>query len=78
MPELPLWVKSTFSDARGTQIMGGRNAETKNRRLTGITHTGKLVYIRLEIENADHKTLSLLAKLWLPISPNYPSSPPPG
>lgn len=51
---IPLWVKSTFSDAPGTRIGNGSTA--LHRRLTGITHTGKIVYIRLEIENAEHKS----------------------
>jgi aspartate kinase len=54
---IPLWVKSTFSDAPGTRITGYGAPEAASRRVTGITHTGKLVYIRLEIENAEHKPL---------------------
>lgn len=53
---IPLWVKSTFSDAPGTRIAGEDAPEAVRRRLTGITHTGKIVYIRLEIENAEHKS----------------------
>jgi len=52
---IPLWVKSTFSDAAGTRITGGSSSDAESKRLTGITHTGKLVYIRLEIANAEHK-----------------------
>jgi len=52
---IPLWVKSTFSEAPGTRITSTVPAETVGRRLTGITHTGKMVYIRLEIDNAEHK-----------------------
>ena len=55
---IPLWVKSTFSELPGTRITNepaiGANGEG---RLTGITHTGKMVYIRLEIEHPDHKPL---------------------
>jgi aspartate kinase len=54
---IPLWVKSTFSDAPGTRITGYDAPEATRRRVTGITHTGKLVYIRLEIENAAHKPI---------------------
>jgi len=54
---IPLWVKSTFSDAPGTRITGHDAPEAVRRRLTGITHTGKIVYIRLEIANAAHKPL---------------------
>lgn len=52
---IPLWVKSTFSDKVGTRISSDAPTSTDARRLTGITHTGKLVYIRLEIENFEHK-----------------------
>lgn len=52
---IPLWVKSTFSDAIGTRITGESLQNSLEKRITGITHTGKLVYIRLEIENAEHK-----------------------
>jgi aspartate kinase len=54
---IPLWVKSTFSDKPGTRITGYGAPEAATRRVTGITHTGKLVYIRLEIENAAHKPI---------------------
>jgi aspartate kinase len=44
---IPLWVKSTFSDAPGTLITAGDClSETDQRRVTGVTHTGKLAYIR--------------------------------
>jgi aspartate kinase len=47
---IPLWVKSTFSEAAGTRITGNDAPDSIRERLTGITHTGKLVYIRLERE----------------------------
>lgn len=53
---IPLWVKSTFSEHPGTRITSDAPPEVK-QRLTGITHTGKIVYIRLEIENAEHKPI---------------------
>jgi aspartate kinase len=53
---IPLWVKSTFSDAPGTCITDDVPAEVR-RRLTGITHTGKIVYIRLEIDASEHKAI---------------------
>ncbi|HZO88090.1 MAG TPA: aspartate kinase [Chthonomonadaceae bacterium] len=52
---IPLWVKSTFSEGPGTRIAGADAPESVRCRLTGITHTGQIVYIRLEIENAKHK-----------------------
>jgi len=54
---IPLWVKSTFSDAPGTRITGYGEEEAAAKRVTGITHTGKLVYIRLEIDSEAHKPL---------------------
>jgi aspartate kinase len=54
---IPLWVKSTFSEAPGTRIAGQDAPAFVHSRVTGITHTGKIVYIRLEISNAEHKSL---------------------
>lgn len=53
---IPLWVKSTFSDHTGTRIASDNDVpEEVQRRVTGVTHTGKLAFIRLEIENEAHK-----------------------
>src|SRR5437588_1608363 len=53
---IPLWVKSTFSNHAGTRIASDDDVpETVKRRVTGVTHTGKLAFIRLEIENEAHK-----------------------
>ncbi len=53
---IPLWVKSTFTDHPGTQIVSESKApKTLYQRVTGVTHTGKTAFIRLEIENEDHK-----------------------
>ena len=50
---IPLWVKSTFSDAEGTQIVGWDKAdeadEAQELHVTGITHTGRIVYLRFEL-----------------------------
>ena len=54
---IPLWVKSTFSDSPGTRITRHDAPDAIRSRITGITHTGKLVYIRLEIENQEHKSI---------------------
>jgi aspartate kinase len=55
---IPLWVKSTFSDHPGTRIVGEADVpEEVRRRVTGVTHTGKIVFIRLEIENEPHKAV---------------------
>lgn len=53
---IPLWVKSTFSDHPGTRIAGADAPSFVHNRVTGITHTGKIVYIRLEIESPIHKS----------------------
>lgn len=53
---IPLWVKSTFSDAPGTCIMPTELApEVTHRRVTGISHSGRGVFIRLEITNEADK-----------------------
>lgn len=53
---IPLWVKSTFSEHPGTRIIAESEAPKDSRqRITGVTHTGKIVFIRLEIENEAHK-----------------------
>lgn len=53
---IPLWVKSTFSDLPGTRICGDDDVpEEMRRRVTGVTHTGKLAFIRLDIANEAQK-----------------------
>jgi aspartate kinase len=53
---IPLWVKSTFSDLPGTRIVHADQApEQVRRRVTGVAHSGKIVFIRLEIPNEAHK-----------------------
>lgn len=47
---IPLWVKNTFSDEEGTEIVN--KADLPGTRVTGVTHTGKLVYLRFRIEEA--------------------------
>jgi aspartate kinase len=44
--DIPLWVKSTFTDEPGTEIV--RKDGFPGRRVTGVTHTGKLVYLEFE------------------------------
>lgn len=50
---IPLWVKNTFSDEPGTQVVPPN--KVPNRRVTGVTHTGKLVYLSAHIPYAQHK-----------------------
>lgn len=45
--DIPMWVKNTFSDDPGTQIVH-RDA-FPGRRMTGVTHTGKLVYLQFDL-----------------------------
>ena len=48
--EIPLWVKSTFSDEPGTRIVSGTAISPPARsRVTGITNTGKLAYLRFDL-----------------------------
>ena len=61
---IPLWVKSTFSDLPGTRIAnseeststGGDYGESMRYRTTGIAHTGRVVFIRLETGEVTHKS----------------------
>lgn len=45
---IPLWVKNTFSDEPGTEIIARGGAS--ERDLTGVTHTGQLVYMQFGLE----------------------------
>lgn len=64
---IPLWVKSTFSDDEGTEIVP--RDQVHGRRATGVSHTGKLVYLqfdfsesrendRIQIESQIYETLA--------------------
>jgi len=44
---IPLWVKNTFSDAPGTEVVDREHVE--GRRVTGVTHSGKLVYLQMDL-----------------------------
>lgn len=47
---IPLWVKSTFVDAPGTLITAGEElGEAVRLRVSGVTHTGQIVYVRFEL-----------------------------
>ena len=52
---IPLWVKSTFTDEPGTEIVGTEGFP--ERRVTGVTHTGKLVYLHIEVQSDSDKRL---------------------
>jgi aspartate kinase len=48
--QIPLWVKSTFDDNSGTLITFGEGLPDAVRlRVTGVTHTGKIAYVRFEL-----------------------------
>jgi aspartate kinase len=47
---IPLWVKNTFSDDIGTVIV--RREDHPGRRVTGVTHTGKLVFLQFDLSVA--------------------------
>lgn len=56
--QIPLWVKSTFDEEAGTLITFGDDLPDSVRlRVTGVTHTGKIAYVRLELpaENEQDK-----------------------
>jgi len=47
---IPLWVKSTFEDAPGTRIASSDElGEAVRLRVTGVTHTGRVVYVRFAV-----------------------------
>lgn len=50
---IPLWVKSTFTDEIGTEIVSDKSFT--GRRVTGVTHTGKLVYLHVEVDSESEK-----------------------
>jgi aspartate kinase len=56
--DIPLWVKSTFDEEAGTLITtGDRIADDHRMSVTGVTHTGKIVYLRFDLPggNEDDK-----------------------
>jgi len=46
--DCPLWVKNTFTDDEGTEIVP--RERFPGRRVTGVTHSGKLVYVSASLE----------------------------
>ncbi|HRI42745.1 MAG TPA: aspartate kinase [Fimbriimonadaceae bacterium] len=48
--DIPLWVKSTFGEEEGTEVV--KREVFPGRRVTGVTHTGKLVYFRFDLGQA--------------------------
>ena len=56
--DIPLWVKNTFSDDPGTEIVS--KDKFPGRRVTGVTHTGKLVYMQFDLSTSDAAHRSVL------------------
>lgn len=50
---IPLWVKNTFSDDEGTEIV--TREQFPGRRVTGVTHSGKLVYLQFDLSQASEQ-----------------------
>jgi aspartate kinase len=48
--DIPLWVKNTFSDDEGTEIV--KREQFPGRRVTGVTHSGKLVFLQFNLASA--------------------------
>lgn len=55
---IPLWVKNTFSDHSGTEVVGRELAG--DRQLTGVTHTGQLVYLQFDLKDVSDAARSAL------------------
>lgn len=47
---IPLWIKNTFSSHEGTEIV--RSSMAPERRITGVTRTGRLVYLQFDLNGA--------------------------
>lgn len=47
---IPLWVKNTFTEDEGTEIV--TREQFPGRRVTGVTHSGKLVYLQFDLSQA--------------------------
>jgi aspartate kinase len=48
---IPLWVKNTFTEDEGTVIVP--RDQHPGRRATGVTHTGKLVYLQFDLSGTE-------------------------
>ena len=51
--KVPLWVKNTFTEDEGTVIVP--REQFPGRRATGVTHTGKLVYLQFDLSGLEAK-----------------------
>jgi len=55
---IPLWIRNTFSDDEGTEIVADDQAP--ERRITGVTRTGKLVYLQFNLKDASSEDRAML------------------
>lgn len=55
---IPLWVKNTFSEDEGTEIV--TKEQFPGRRVTGVTHSGKLVYMQFDLSAATEEERPML------------------
>lgn len=49
--DVPLWVKNTFTDHPGTEVV--QREDFPGRRVTGVSHTGKLVHLQFDLDCID-------------------------
>lgn len=56
--DIPLWVKNTFSEDPGTEIV--TRERFPGRRVTGVTHTGKLVFLQFDLSQATEADRTML------------------
>lgn len=54
---VPLWVKNTYSDHPGTEVVS--KERFPGRRVTGVTHTGKLIHVQFDLETVDATSRTL-------------------
>lgn len=60
---IPLWVRNTFTDDPGTEVLA--REIFPGRRLTGVTHTGKLVHLQFDISSVDEPhRVSLMSRVY--------------
>jgi len=60
---IPLWVRNTFSDDPGTEVLD--RGVFGGRRITGVTHTGKLVHLQFDISPVDEAhRVSLMSRVY--------------
>lgn len=56
---IPLWVKNTFSDERGTEVV--KDVGEKPTGVTGVTNTGRLVHMNFDLNPAEPEHRAVIA-----------------